>query len=211
MEYYLDASPQIVEIIKPSHSFTKHFVKKKAFSDKHIKKLEDLVFNNYKFSKGRVGELLQTKEDLQLSTKRNNRNIAYIEPNSKSKWLYELLFPIAIEANEDLFHFDINSVTDLIHYVIYPEDGGHLTWHKDMSEGQTMRRKLAMTVQLSNPSDYEGGEFQIWHGGENDFETITREKGDVIVFPTFYTHRVKPITKGERRSLVFWTGGRPFR
>lgn len=210
MEFYIDRSPQIVEVINPSHSFTKYFVKKNAFDNKHIKRLEDLVNNNYTFSKGLIGNN-NTEEEKQFSLNNNNRDIAYIEPNSQSKWLYELLFPIAIEANEELFHFDIDSVTDLIHYVVYPEDEGHLTWHKDITDGQTMRRKLAMTVQLSNSSDYEGGEFQIWNGGENSFETITRERGDVIVFPTFYQHRVTPITKGERKCLVFWTGGRPFK
>lgn len=210
MEFYIDRSPQIVEVINPSHSFTKYFVKKNAFDNKHIKRLEDLVNNNYTFSKGLIGNN-NTEEEKQFSLNNNNRDIAYIEPNSQSKWLYELLFPIAIEANEELFHFDIDSVTDLIHYVVYPEDEDHLTWHKDITDGQTMRRKLAMTVQLSNSSDYEGGEFQIWNGGENSFETITRERGDVIVFPTFYQHRVTPITKGERKCLVFWTGGRPFK
>ena len=210
MEFYIDRSPQIVEVINPSHSFTKYFDKKNAFDNKHIKRLEDLVNNNYTFSKGLIGNN-NTEEEKQFSLNNNNRDIAYIEPNSQSKWLYELLFPIAIEANEELFHFDIDSVTDLIHYVVYPEDEDHLTWHKDITDGQTMRRKLAMTVQLSNSSDYEGGEFQIWNGGENSFETITRERGDVIVFPTFYQHRVTPITKGERKCLVFWTGGRPFK
>ena len=47
--------------------------------------------------------------------------------------------------------------------------------------------------------------------GTNGFITLPREKGDVLIFPTFYLHRVTPITKGERRALVYWTGGEPFR
>ena len=53
-------------------------------------------------------------------------------------------------------------------------------------------------------------DFEIWFGGKQA-QLVPREKGDVIVFPAFCMHRVTPITRGERRCLVFWTGGRPFR
>ncbi len=69
---------------------------------------------------------------------------------------------MALEANEKVFHFDIDIVTDPIHYVIYPEDGGHLDWHMDVGAHKVNKRKLAMTVQLSDSSDYEGGDFEIW-------------------------------------------------
>jgi len=174
-----------------------------------IKELTDMVYANYTFSKGKTGNKeLGTVTD---SYKTNNRDIAYITPKAHSQWLYELLFPLALEANEKVFHFDIDIVTDDIHYVIYPEDGGHLDWHMDVGAHGVNKRKLAMTVQLSDSSDYEGGDFEIWMGGKDGFVTVPREKGDVVVFPSFCMHRVKPITRGERRCLVFWTGGRPFR
>ena len=72
------------------------------------------------------------------------------------------------------------------------------------------KRKLAMTVQLSDPSEYEGGDFEIWFGGK-EAQIVPREKGDVIIFPAFCMHRVRPITRGQRKCLVFWTGGRPLR
>jgi PKHD-type hydroxylase len=68
-----------------------------------------------------------------------------------------------------------------------------------------------MPSLISDSNDYEGGEFEIWMGGKDGFVTVPREKGDVIIFPAFCMHRVKPITKGQRKCLVFWTGGRPFR
>ena len=119
--------------------------------------------------------------------------------------------------------FDIHHVTDPLHYVIYPEpnkpdrtgqtreEGGYLDWHMDIGQGSVNRRKLALTVQLSDPKDYEGGVFQCWFGGGGRFIDLPREKGDVLVMPTFIMHNVSPITKGERRALVFWTGGEPFR
>ena len=173
-----------------------------------ILKLEDMVNENYKFSKGKTRVIeLGTDTD---SYQTNNRDIAYITPAPHSKWLYDLLFPLALEANENLFHFDIDVVTDPIHYVIYPEDGGHLDWHMDVGAYSVNKRKIAMTVQLSDPSEYEGGEFEIWFGGQQS-TIVPREKGDVVCFPAFCMHRVRPIKKGKRKCLVFWTGGRPFR
>lgn len=193
---------------KPTSNWNDYYYYKNVFNDQMIKELEDMVFTNYKFSKGKTGIAeLGTDTD---SYQTNNRDIAYITPMPYSKWLYDLLFPLALEANEKLFHFDIDIVTDPIHYVIYPEDGGHLDWHMDTGAYGVNKRKIAMTVQLSDPSEYEGGEFEIWFGGKESV-VVPREKGDVICFPAFCMHRVRPITKGQRKCLVFWTGGRPFR
>lgn len=192
----------------PQSNWNTFYYWKNVFDDNMIRNLTDMVYANYKFEKGKTGTKELGNETDSYST--NNRDIAYINPQPHSKWLYDLLFPLALEANEKAFHFDIDIVTDSIHYVIYPEDGGHLDWHMDVGAFGVNKRKLAMTVQLSDSSDYEGGDFQIWMGGE-DYLTVPREKGDVIVFPSFCMHRVTPITRGERRCLVFWTGGRPFR
>ena len=192
----------------PTSNWNDYYYYKNVFNDQMIKELENMVHTNYKFSKGRTGIAeLGTDTD---SYQTNNRDIAYITPMPYSKWLYDLLFPLALEANEKLFHFDIDIVTDPIHYVIYPEDGGHLDWHMDTGAYGVNKRKIAMTVQLSDPSEYEGGEFEIWFGGQQSV-VVPREKGDVICFPAFCMHRVRPITKGQRKCLVFWTGGRPFR
>tara|TARA_B100002019_G_scaffold292660_1_gene316576 strand:+ start:2022 stop:2642 length:621 start_codon:yes stop_codon:yes gene_type:complete len=192
----------------PQSNWNTYYYWKNVFDDSMIKKLTDTVNSDYKFEKGKTGtKELGTETD---SYETNNRDIAYLGPTPKTKWLYDLLYPLALEANEKIYHFDIDIVTDAIHYVVYPKDGGHLDWHMDVGAHGVNKRKLAMTVQLSDSSDYEGGDFQIWMGGK-DYITVPREKGDVIVFPSFCMHRVTPITRGERRCLVFWTGGRPFR
>jgi len=177
------------------------------FKDKYINRLDKIVKNNYTFSKGKTGSV--TNNTVTDSYKTNNRDIAYLDFTPNIEWLYNLLFPLVIQANHEIYHFDIDHVTDPIHYVIYPENGGHLTWHMDIGQYETNVRKLAMTVQLSDPNEYEGGEFEIWNGDK--FQEVPRQKGDVIIFPTFLMHRIKPITKGQRKCLVFWAGGRPFR
>jgi PKHD-type hydroxylase len=192
----------------PTSNYNRVYHLSNVFTDEMISHLENMVYSNYTFSKGRTG-VLELGNDTD-SYETNNRDIAYIKPADHSKWLYDLLFPIALEANKQFYHFDIDIVTDPIHYVIYPEDGGHLDWHMDVGGFGVNRRKLAMTVQLSDPNDYEGGDLQIWGGGKEPI-SIKRNKGDVTVFPTFLLHRVTPITRGQRKILVFWTGGRQFR
>lgn len=194
---------------KPDSNWNTFYYFKNVFDDKMISDLTSYVTQNHQFSKGRTG--VSELGNVSDSYETNNRDIAYLGPNQDTKWLYDLLFPLSLEANDKVFKFDIDTVTDPIHYVIYPQDGGHLDWHMDVGAYAVNRRKLAMTVQLSDSSDYEGGDFEIWMGGKDRFVTVPREKGDIVVFPTFCMHRVKPITKGERRCLVFWTGGRPFR
>lgn len=189
---------------------------KNIFSDQIINDLTQMVTSNYKFEKGETGSQILGTATSSYST--NHRQIAYIHPEEWNKWLYDLLFPLVEESNSKYYHFDIDIVTDPIHYVIYPSptslqsnDGGHLEWHMDIGDYEVNRRKLALTVELSNPEDYEGGDFEILFGGAKEPVRFPRNKGDVFIFPTFLMHRVTPITKGERRALVFWVGGRPFR
>jgi PKHD-type hydroxylase len=193
----------------PTSNWNNFYYFKNVFTDEMISNLENMVHSNYKFEKGTTG--IPQLGTVTNSKETNNRDIAYIEPNIETQWLYELLFPLSLEANKQLFQFDIDIVTDPIHYVIYPEDGGHLDWHMDVGAYAVNKRKLAMTVQLSDSSDYDGGDFEIWLGSKDKFVTVPREKGDVIIFPSFLMHRVKPITRGQRKCLVFWTGGKPFR
>ena len=199
----------------PTSNWNTYAYYKNVFNDQMINDLTQMVESNYKFTKGRTGVKELGTDTAQYDT--NNRDIAYLNPEPRTKALYDILFPLAIEANEQHFHFDIDVVTDPIHYVIYPEptgpqsnDGGHLDWHMDVGAHGVNKRKLAMTVQLSDPKDYDGGDFEIWFGGKQS-TIVPREKGDVIIFPSFCMHRVRPTTRGERRCLVFWTGGRPFR
>ena len=69
-------------------------------------------------------------------------------------------------------------------------------------------RKLSLSVQLSDGADYDGGDLRF--PGPTD-EPAPRERGALIAFPSFVTHRVEPVTRAERLSLVSWISGRPFR
>jgi len=93
-------------------------------------------------------------------------------------------------------------------------DEGFYTWHNDVlwDSPNCGHRKLSMVIQLSDPSEYEGGDLEIQplHLGSPD-PVVLRKQGNVIVFPSFLLHRVNPVTKGTRYSLVAWMEGPKWR
>jgi PKHD-type hydroxylase len=131
--------------------------------------------------------------------------IKWIHSDDKSFWVYEKLGQYIQQANNALWKFNLQSIVDSIQYTVYYEGGGHYDWHVDIGPGSINHRKVSLTIQLSDPDEYEGGDLEIWTGGE--FRTIERKQGCAIIFPSFLMHRITPITKGIRRSLVLWVGG----
>ena len=118
-------------------------------------------------------------------------------------------------ANSDPeWWFDLNGLED-IQYTKYDGTGGHYNWHNDevIDSESRVCRKLSTTIMLSNSDEYEGGEFQFRSLGRGnvEYETITLEKGDFLMFPSLLNHRVKPVLKGTRKVLVSWAWGPLFR
>jgi PKHD-type hydroxylase len=79
----------------------------------------------------------------------------------------------------------------------------------DIGPGSISHRKVSITIQLSDPSEYEGGDLELWYGGS--IIQIPKNKGLTVLFPSFSMHRVTPITKGTRKSLVLWVGGEHYK
>ena len=154
--------------------------------------------------------LIMDKEGVQPN---RSSNIKWVPLTPPYKKIYNLLDSLITQANKDLFNFKILNSLDNIQYTEYLSSNvGEYDWHVDA--GPTSDRKLSLTIQLSDPSEYEGGELQILPYGIDNMDnilTLPKEKGKVIVFPSYLLHRVTPITKGTRKSLVWWVGGCPFR
>ena len=66
-----------------------------------------------------------------------------------------------------------------------------------------------ITIQLSDSNDYKGGDLQFIHTEEH--KSKIRQKGDIIIFPSYVWHRVTPITEGKRHALVGWIHGPAFK
>ena len=135
---------------------------------------------------------------------------------SKVSWVNHLpqlrqdLFSFVLEANRSSFGFDVQNAADMQFTEYHASVKGHYDWHEDWFpfSGSPYQRKLSITVQLSNPDEYEGGDFEIYRTEMPDW---IKDKGTILVFPSFLKHRVKPVTKGVRRSLVAWFEGPSWR
>ena len=140
-------------------------------------------------------------------------SIKWIPPNEQWAWLYEKLMNMIIEANDAIWHFDLHNLTDYIQYTeYYAEKGGHYNWHQDIGPGEMSKRKISITVQLSDPDEYEGGDLEYFKGGDPEkADKAPRGKGVVFIFPSYMMHRVTKVTKGTRRSFVLWVGGEHYK
>jgi len=122
------------------------------------------------------------------------------------QWVRDLLFEYIKQANTNAFGVDVENQAEIQFTEYHGEQNGHYDWHHDINwNGSTNSdRKLSITVQLSDPSEYEGGDFEFDEVSTNaDFKS----KGTVLVFPSYLRHRVLPITSGTRKSLVAWFFG----
>jgi len=160
--------------------------------------------------------LLDTKELRDAEVGDNGGEVNISKRRSKIFWLpktdefvemYKMLQELCSKANEDFYRFALTEITEYIQYTVYnSDDEGYYDWHIDMGPLKA-KRKLSLVCQLSDPSEYEGGELQINTGS---VLTAEKEKGTVILFPSYLLHRVTPVTKGTRRSLVLWIEGPAF-
>ena len=133
-------------------------------------------------------------------------------------WLYERMMNLSTEANDALWHFDLKTALECIQYTeYYASEHGHYDWHQDIGPGELpSKRKVSITIQLSETGEYEGGELQLCTGSGGDglfshTRTCERGAGVGVLFPSYMMHRVSPVTNGTRKSLVLWVGGEHYR
>ena len=163
---------------------------------------------------------LSKDEEKDLKQKRDS-NIVWLDET----WIYKELHPYIKKANELAgwnYQWDYSEQCQFTKYKL----GQYYDWHCDswdkpyVEEGPTKGkiRKLSVTVSLTDPKEYKGGELEF------DFRNLDPDKkpniracteilpkGSLVIFPSFVWHRVKPVTKGVRHSLVIWNLGYPFR
>jgi|TARA_R110002050_G_C8843199_1_gene506135 PKHD-type hydroxylase len=109
-------------------------------------------------------------------------------------------------ANRECFGVHLNGFQDF--QIAKYGKGDFYDYHMDSNIfDHCSQRKLSITVQLSDSIDYVGGDFEFNKDlGSLDKKKL-REKGTILVFPSFLYHRVTKVTKGERFSLVGWYEG----
>ena len=179
-----------------------HGVWQDAFTPEEIEKiifLEKIIV----FQQG----LLGTAQRPDKSTR--NSEVAFIAPDEHGAWIFDRLAMIIPKINYDLFMLDIEGI-EAIQYTKYSgEEEQFYDWHLDSyKEWRKFNRKISGVLLLSDPDEYEGGELEIIHDGNpNNSIKFKPDKGHISFFASNMPHKVHPVTKGIRRSLVFWVEG----
>jgi len=161
------------------------------------------------------------KKNIKELKKRRNSNISWLN----DPWIYDTFHPYINTANKNAnwnFDWDWSENCQFTKY----SKNQHYDWHCDSYTNpyplpmdpnlNNKIRKLSLTCNLSDPKDYKGGELQFQFRNSNDPTKIDTcvdilPRGSIIVFPSHVWHRVTPVTKGTRYSLVMWSLGYSFK
>jgi PKHD-type hydroxylase len=139
--------------------------------------------------------------------------VAWVPRNSQTEMVYGRLEDAVLHLNARFFRFDLSGLA-MFQYALYGgPDGGHFDWHKDYgrdpADPAQEPRKVTLSLQLSDPSDYKGCELQVRAG--NQIDVAPKARGSLTAFPANVLHQVTPIQSGIRRALVVWAVGPEFR
>jgi len=143
----------------------------------------------------------------------NNPNIrrsevSWLSDDEKHSWVFDKISHIASSLNSEFFRFNLRHFSGDIQLSNYSEKNqGTYIWHQDFG-ASGVYRKLSLVLQLTDPQDYEGGELQIFNGKTEI--PMNKQRGLVFAFPSWTVHRVTPVTKGSRQTMVIWLAGEPF-
>ena len=143
-----------------------------------------------------------------IDTKTRTSHISWI-PFKKIPEMSSIIEKIMKATNGNHFGFDGMTITEMAQYTEYPA-GGFYDWHVDSDvnmQHEPPVRKISMTLLLSPESEFEGGDLELM--GEGKVAKI--KQGHAVFFASFIRHRVKPVIRGNRKSLVMWFGGTPFK
>jgi PKHD-type hydroxylase len=172
------------------------------FNNNEIDKIRAL-WNEDEARDAKIGSLGSGEINYQ---KRKSRIIFLDKPDTD--WIYDRLSMACILVNANKYKFDILGYQSKLQLTSYGV-GDFFGWHMDSGDKHNSIRKLSITVQLTSTDEYEGGALQFFKG--NDTINAPSEKGTAVIFPSYVAHRVEPVTKGCRKSIVGWIAGPPYR
>jgi PKHD-type hydroxylase len=182
---------------------------------------EQLALTGGQTDKVNKGKPLDDKDIIDLKKKRDS-NIVWLN----DRWIYKEIQPFIHQANKLAgwnFDWDFSESCQFTKYKLNQFYDWHCdSWesayaNKDNPDTFGKIRKLSVTCSLSSPEDYEGGELEFdFRNMDPDKQSVRKcaeikPRGSIVVFPSHVWHRVKPVTKGTRYSLVIWNLGYPFR
>lgn len=133
--------------------------------------------------------------------------IRFLPTNDDTRWIFEKICAYVNYVNEKYFNYDLTGIVEL-QYTKYGESGFYGK-HIDTLYDSFGIRKLSLSIQLSDPSSYEGGELLLYYADNPDI--AKKDQGVMTAFNSLTLHEVKLVTKGERMALVAWVIGPKFK
>jgi PKHD-type hydroxylase len=145
------------------------------------------------------------------STGIRTTQVAWLHRDAQTEALYQRMESAVLRLNAELFRFELTGLTTMQYAVYRQDEAGYFDWHNDYGRYRgdpgAPPRKITMSLQLSD--DYEGCDLEIRAG--HPVDVAPRERGVLVAFRANALHRVTPITRGTRKSLVIWAAGPEFR
>jgi len=129
-------------------------------------------------------------------------------------FLFDELWKMALQSNDEWFGFHISKITYIQLAEYDASYQGEYKKHNDvfwLNNDPYYHRKLTAVIQLTDPSSYEGGNFELFGLNQYPNSEDVRKKGTVFFFPSFLEHQATPVTKGTRYSLAAWFDGPKWR
>lgn len=149
---------------------------------------------------------IQVKDKKRTEVIEDIRQVESYIIHQREEWVDQLLIEQAMKANQQIFEYNLSGLIERPQLLKYKAGSRGYDWHMDVGGGDSSNRKLSCSIILND--EYEGGELQFFMQGSQTQPTI---KGNIIVFSSFLSHCVTPITRGERWALVAWFSGPQFR
>jgi len=178
--------------------------------------VQNWAYMNNVFNAEECANIISIGNEKLMQSTVNNQVVNLDVRESQISWLYpeDLAFAfrkvsdVVMILNEQYFKFDLFGMAEGFQFTRYDAPNGRYGLHIDKSLNGIVR-KLSLTIQLSSPEDYEGGELVLQTS--RDVDLMPKELGKMILFPSYVLHEVRPVTKGTRYSLVAWVTGKPFK
>jgi PKHD-type hydroxylase len=146
--------------------------------------------------------------NLENLSKIRRSHISWLHCNQETEWVFRKLAHAISSLNSQFYRFDLTGFGEALQLTNYDQsENGMYGWHQDYNT--KISRKLSASLQLTDPSQYEGGNLQIMSGGSP--VNVRKQRGLIAVFPSYTVHQVTPVTQGSRQSLVAWLSGPAFR
>jgi PKHD-type hydroxylase len=191
-----------------------------AFNAEELDRVVDYC-DKFELQKGMtLGNLNKTSDDDEIDNREpapevRRSDIKFLTPNEHNQWIFERINGVIEILNDRFYNMDLYGYDSLQYTEYNSEEKGHYGFHMDSAVGGANAigdtRKLSLSMFLNDPSEYKGGKFQFNEGTEKNAIDVPQVRGRMILFPSFMIHRVTPVTKGVRKSLVAWVLGPKFR